>query len=244
MSMRAGSGPPLVIFHHSTGSAGWIPLYDRLAADFEVTVPDLPGYGQSTMPEWAREPRDLAILMLQWLRAQELGDVTLVGLGFGGWVAAELATMDHTLLASLTLVGAPGLLPEAGEYLDQMLIDYPEYARASFRDEATANAHLGEEIDPNLSTLWQFNRVMTARISWKPYMYNRRLAPLLAGVHTAALIVRGSEDRVIPASVAHQYMRALPAAECITVEGAGHLVELEEPERVADLIRARTRQRA
>src|SRR5690606_30695346 len=115
--MQQGTGRPLLMLHHSTGSIGWTPFYDRLVEDFEVIVPDLPGYGQSTMPQWPRHPRDLVILVLQYLRELNLDeDVTLVGLGFGGWVAAELATMSPEALSSLVLIGSPGLLPDEGEY--------------------------------------------------------------------------------------------------------------------------------
>ena len=54
----------------------------------------MPGYGQSARPEWAREPRDLAILLLQALCRLGLSRVALVGLGFEEFVAAEMATMS------------------------------------------------------------------------------------------------------------------------------------------------------
>jgi pimeloyl-ACP methyl ester carboxylesterase len=237
-SMRAGSGDPLLVLHHSTGNTGWNHFHQCLSDGFEVIVPDLPGYGQSAMPDWAREPRDLAILMLQYLRAQELGGVHLVGLGFGGFIAAEMATMSPERLASLVLIGAPGLKPDEGEILDQMLMDHGEYAKAGFRDEATASHHLGEEIDRELTSLWQFNRVMTARICWRPYMFNPRLPALLPGVPIPTLLVWGGADRVVPLSIARQYERGLPDARLELVEEAGHLVEVEEPQRVADLVKA------
>ena len=60
--LKGGTGPAIVTLHHSTGSIGWLPLHERLAERFTVYVPDLPGYGQSERPDWARDPRDLAIL--------------------------------------------------------------------------------------------------------------------------------------------------------------------------------------
>src|ERR1700741_4341663 len=101
---RRGPGPRIVVLPHSFGSPGWIPLYERLAEQAEVLVPDLPGFGHSGQPTWARDVRDLAILMGAWLRKQDLGPVTLVGCGFGGWVAAELASMQPQVLSRLVLV--------------------------------------------------------------------------------------------------------------------------------------------
>ena len=82
--LKGGAGTPVVVLHHSTGNPGWIPFYERLAERASVYVPDMPGYGQSARAEWAREPRDLAILLLQALRRLGLESPTLVGLGFGG----------------------------------------------------------------------------------------------------------------------------------------------------------------
>jgi pimeloyl-ACP methyl ester carboxylesterase len=242
-SMRAGSGSPLLVLHHSTGSIGWSPFYERLAEHHEVDVPDLPGYGQSEMPEWARDPRDLAVLMLHYLRNRRLEDATVVGLGFGGFIGAEMASMDPDAMAQLVLVGAPGLRPEEGEIHDQMLTEHTEYVKMGFRDEETATRHLGEEIDKNVTALWQFNRVMTARVSWRPYMWDGRLPHLLPEITTPTLLVYGEADRIVPRAVAQQYERGLPNARLEIVPGAGHLVEIEEPDTVAGLVRAHVEER-
>ena len=93
----AGSGRDLVVLHDDIGSPGWLPFYDALAAGCRVTVPTLPGWGSSTRPEWARDARDIAILTRQLLTRLNLGPVSVVGLGFGGWLAAEIATMCDSM---------------------------------------------------------------------------------------------------------------------------------------------------
>jgi pimeloyl-ACP methyl ester carboxylesterase len=229
----------VVVLHHSTGNPGWLPFHQSLADRFRVYVPDMPGYGQSERPEWAREPRDLAVLMNQTFEAQNPeGGVHLVGLGFGGFVAAEMATMNQSMLKSLTLVGAAGTQPREGEILDQMMVDYPEYVQAGFRDEGAYNKVFGEEGADNMKELWDFSREMTARLTWKPYMFNRRLVPLMAGVQTKTLLIWGENDAVIPLDCAKQFQESLPISELKVVPGAGHLVELEDPSGTADLIAA------
>ncbi|MBI5948311.1 MAG: alpha/beta hydrolase [Chloroflexi bacterium] len=240
--MQGGRGSPVVVLHHSTGGPGWIPLFERLSAQHTVVAPDMPGYGQSERPEWAREPRDLAILMNAAIDRLGLTGVTLVGLGFGGFVAAEMATMNPSRLKALVLVGAPGLQPEEGEIADQMMVDYEDYVKAGFRDEAAYTAVFGETAAQDIKTLWDFSREMTARLTWKPYMFNRRLAPLLKEVRTPTLIVWGEKDAVVPPACGRQYKRALPNARLEVVAGAGHLVELEEADRVAKLIAAHAAQ--
>lgn len=234
--LQGGNGEPVVILHHSTGNVGWLPFFEHLAERFAVTVPDMPGYGQSERPEWAREPRDLAILLNELLDRLDLEQVTLVGLGFGGYVAAEMATMNQNRLKRLVLIGSAGLQPEKGEIADQMMVDFHEYVRAGFRSDEAYERVFGAELDPSVKELWDFSREMTARLTWKPYMFNRRLNHTLREVRVPTLLVWGSEDKIVPPECAEQFARILPNARAEIVQGAGHLVEYEEPERIAKLI--------
>lgn len=235
--LQQGSGDPVVVLHHSTGNPGWIPFYEQLAAKHAVTVPDLPGYGQSARPEWAREPRDVAVLMNQALDLLGLtSGVSLVGLGLGGFIAAEMASMDQRRLRTLTLIGAAGVQPPEGEILDQMLVDFVDYVKAGFRSDAGFTEIYGEEVQPGVKELWDFSREMTARLTWKPYMFNRRLPQLLKEVKTPTLLVWGSRDVIVPLSAARLYKDSLANATLEVIDGAGHLVELEEPARIAQMI--------
>lgn len=234
--LQGGDGDPVVVLHHSTGNIGWLPFYENLAERFAVTVPDMPGYGQSERPEWAREPRDIAILLGELLDKLELEQVTLVGLGFGGFVAAEMATMNQGRLKRLVLIGSAGLQPDNGEIVDQMMVDFHEYVRAGFRDDAAYEKVFGVELDKSVKELWDFSREMTARLTWKPYMFNRRLAHTLQEVRVPTLLIWGSNDKIVPPVCADQFARALPNARVEMIDGAGHLVEYEEPARIAALV--------
>ena len=234
--LRGGRGDPAVVLHHSTGPIGWVPFHDELARRFAVHAVDLPGYGRSDRPGWARVPRDLAILLNRALEQLELEEVTLIGAGFGGFVAAEMATMTDARLRSLVLVGAAGIQPTEGEIMDQMVLKEEFYVQNSFRDEASFRAFYGEDETGELADLWDFSREMTARVTWRPYMFDRRLSHVLATVRTPTLLVWGEEDRVVPRSCAESYARALTNAQLEIVPEAGHVVEYEKPETVARLI--------
>lgn len=242
LRVLSGGNPdnePVVVLHHSTGNPGWLPFHEALAEKLRVYVPDMPGFGQSERPSWARDPRDLGIVLTQTNElAHSSGPVHLVGLGFGGFVAAEMATMNQSSLKSLTLVGAAGTQPRDGEILDQMMVDYPEYVQAGFKNEDAYNKVFGEEGAADMKDLWDFSREMTARITWKPYMFNRRLVPLMSGVQTKTLLIWGEKDAVIPLDCAKQFQDSLPNSELKVIPGAGHLVELEDPAGIAEIITA------
>lgn len=235
---RGGSGPPLVVLHHSIGPCAWSDGWDRLAADFCVCLPDLPGYGESERPTWARTPRDLAILLGLWLDAQGLAPASVVGLGFGGFLAAELATLSPRRLRNLVLVGAAGLLPAQGKILDQFLISHTDYVQAYFRDRSSYEKRFGSTPDIEQLLAWDESREMTARVAWKPYMYSRRLAALLCGVDVPSLVIWGEHDAVVPLECGERYARELPRARLEVVPGCGHAVDLERPDALIASIRA------
>ena len=233
---RSGSGPTAIKLHHSTGNPGWMPVDEVLAEEFDLIVPDLPGYNQSDRPAWARSVRDIAVLTGHFIETLELEDVVLIGCGLGGWVAAELASMNNHAISHLIVTGAPGLKPNEGLIEDQIKMDWDEYVQLSF----SSNEHYEQTYGPDAADvykeLWDYSREMTARLTWKPWMYNRSLEPLLSLVDTSALVVWGSDDRIVPQICGEQYKNALTGSKLEIVEGAGHCVEHEQPEIFRDLI--------
>ena len=87
---RAGRGRPVVVLHHETGTLDRLPFYDALAEHYDVLVPHHPGYSRSERPEWMRSVRDIAVIYRGLLSDLKLGNTAFVGLGFGGWIAAEM----------------------------------------------------------------------------------------------------------------------------------------------------------
>jgi pimeloyl-ACP methyl ester carboxylesterase len=235
---RAGSGTPLLVLHHDIGTLPTLPFYDALARDFTVLVPSHPGYDKSERPAWMRSVRDVAVVH-QWLLTQrDLRDVVVVGLGFGGWIAAEMATMAPRGFKKLVLVGAMGIKPERGAIADQALVSYIDYVRLGFADQAAYDRLYGAETPTATLEQWDLNREMTFRIAWKPYMYNPTLPHLLGGVATPTLVVWGREDRIVPLECGERYVKALPQARLEIVDGAGHFVEMEKPDVLARLVTA------
>lgn len=232
---RGGSGPTVLVLHHDIGTVERLPFYDALAARFDVVIPHHPGWGRSERPQWMRSPRDIAAIY-GWLLA-ELGatNVSLIGLGFGGWIAAEMASQAPRGFAKLMLVGAMGIKPAEGEYIaDQAIVSYIAYPKSGFHSEA-AFASIYGDVSTDQLEAWDIAREMVFRTAWKPYMYSQTLPHLLGGVRTPALIVWGDDDRIVPLSAAQAYARALPGSTLTTIPDCGHFAEMEKPDAVAKL---------
>ena len=82
-----------------------------------------------------RSVRDIAVQMQAVSAELSLDKPALLGLGFGGWVAAEMATMAPKGLSHLVVVGPFGIKPKEGYVLDQAIISYIDYPQAFFHDQ-------------------------------------------------------------------------------------------------------------
>ena len=109
--MRAGKGSPVVVLHRDIGTLEQLSFYDALAERHDVIIPIHPGYSEAPRPDWVRGVRDIAVLYRGMLDGLGLSGPALVGLGFGGWIAAEMATMAPANLSRLVLVGPMGVKP-------------------------------------------------------------------------------------------------------------------------------------
>jgi pimeloyl-ACP methyl ester carboxylesterase len=235
--LREGSGRPLLVLHHDVGNPGWLPFYDALSANFTVYVPSHPGFGKSDRPEWMRNVRDMAVVYGWLLQQLNLGPVRVIGLGFGGWIGAEMAMMCQDRISHLILMNPMGLQPHQGEILDQFLINTIDYVRSGFENQDKYVAQYTAE--PTLDQLeqWEINREMTSRIAYKPYMYDQTLPYLIGAVSTPTLIVWGAQNRIVPRICGEQYRDAIRGAKLELIPGAGHFLEMEKPAELAQMVK-------
>jgi pimeloyl-ACP methyl ester carboxylesterase len=233
---RGGDGPPVLVLHRDTGAPETSAFNDALAKSAHLMLPHHPGWGRSSRAEWMRSVRDLAVIHRGILAELGVKRPVLIGLGFGGWIAAEMATMAPADLAKLVLVAPMGIKPPEGDILDQAIVSYIDYARAGFNDQSAFDRIYGAEPTTDQLEAWDIAREMCFRIAWKPYMYSQTLAHLLPIVKVPALIVWGDKDKVVPPATAKRYLAALPNARLEVLEDCGHCVDLERPASLAELV--------
>lgn len=227
----AGSGPPVFVLPRDQGHPPRSEFLDDLAGNARVYYPWLAGFhgGNPDDWEWLTNVRDLAIVHRQMLDALDLERPAIVGLGFGGWVAAEIATMAAPQLRALVLVSPMGIKPENGYIYDQFLVSTEHYAQTAYHDQTNFREVYGSETTLEQLEAWETDREMVSRLAWRPYMYNPALPGLLSGVTTPALIAWGEDDQVVPVECAEAYRNALPNATVELVPNSGHAAEMEQP---------------
>ena len=106
---RGGSGQTLLLLHGAGGSANLKELASKLAEDFDVLLPDHPGFGLSDQSKRLSSVSDLAFYYLDFIQELGLKDIHLVGFSLGGWIAAEIAIRSTTNVKSIALVSSAGI---------------------------------------------------------------------------------------------------------------------------------------
>ena len=232
--LHGGEGPSLLLLHRDTGEVGWTALHDGLGAHYEVFAPIIPGFDGISLPRWVRCVRDLTCVLQRFVDGLGLASPRLVGLGFGGWIAAELLSARPTEYSALVLHAPMGLKPESGHYLDQFLMEPEDYVRLGFScDDAFQSCY--PEVSEETKDIWLAHRESAAQVAWRPYMYDASLPYRLAEVSVPTQVLASSSDRIVPAACSRQFAKLLDAGDVQAVTG-GHLAELESPSALATAI--------
>lgn len=242
--MRGGTGRPLLYLHSAAGEMTWMPFHDRLAAGRDVIAPAHPGFSNSEGLDRVDHIEDLVIHYLDLLDHLGLGQVDVVGLSLGGWLAAELATRNRERVRRLILVDAAGLYLQGFDQFEffQDPISNPgfpaEMRRRCFHDPTSeiARSFIPDQIPMDQVLMALRARQATARVAWNPYFYNPKLKTRLPRVKVPTLILWGDSDGLLPLDFAHAYQALIPGSELKVMEQCGHLPPIERPEEFAQAV--------
>ena len=237
--LRRGAGTPVLLLHGMDTVHPKAGFLDLLGRDAEIIAPSSPGFGNTQRPADFDTMYDLVHLYLAVLDELPYDKVALMGLSFGGWLAAEVAAASCHRLSKLILVDPVGIKlggPTDRDILDVFNVNPAEVRRRSWHDPAKA---------PDYDAMSDEELVIHARnwealclYAWHPLMYNPQLKHWLGRIRVPTLMLWGAGDRVVTPDYGRAYSRLIPGARFEIIEEAGHHPEIEQPERVAERVAA------
>jgi len=202
-----------------------------------VLAVDLPGHGRSTgapiptiggMADW----------VLNVLNEMKIQKAAIVGHSMGALVATELASRHPSRVERIALIGVAYPMKVGEAYLEAAKRNDPAAFDMSVIWGHAAAVPLGANPNPGM---WMYGDTL-ARL--------RRLAPgvlhndlkachdyAFAGdVQCPALFILGSRDVMTPPRNAKALMEKIPQAKSTVIEGSGHSLMAEAPDKTLDAL--------
>jgi pimeloyl-ACP methyl ester carboxylesterase len=233
-----GQGAPVGFLAGLSGLPNWSPFLDRLAERHRVVVPSLPGFPGALGHDRLDDIADWVTAVLDLLDGAGLYGADLIGASVGGMLAAEVAALSRASVKHLVLIAPFGLYDDAEPSTD-FFATTPENLPgllAARTDRLAERVSVPDGVD---AAEWaiELTRAHTAaaRLLW-PFG-ERGLGKRLHRITARTLIVWGTADRILPASYADRFARAIAGPTAVrTIEGAGHLVDVDAPEELATAV--------
>jgi pimeloyl-ACP methyl ester carboxylesterase len=238
---EAGRGVPLLFLHGAGGLLPQEPFLDALAERFHVFAPVWPGFGEEGGEELLEDMLDFTLHGWDVAEALGLERPHLVGHSMGGMIAAEMAALNPAALDRLALIAPAGVWLDAHPIPDLFAMTPFELPKVLFADPKagervlTAGLDLGSNEALKAFMVGNARRLGTAGKILFP-VPNRRFSKRAYRMTAKTLICWGAEDRLIPPVYAEAWQRLIPGAEIARIDGAGHMVTLEQPRALADAL--------
>lgn len=240
----AGQGPPLLlVMGYGLPGSAWALMLPYLSA-FQVAYFDNRGTGQSRsapvgaisafIPTAAGDA--LAVMdALGWQSAH------VFGISMGGMIAQEIALRAPERVRSLVLGCTSCGKPAPTEAQRQAILDLqrgmslmatdPEECARVVLPLSFPASYLAAHPEVVALTAMAFKALPTAAA---PAIEGDELNPWhsadrLAGIRAPALVVHGTDDRLIPVAHGYRLFEGLPNAELRVIKGAGHSFSAHDP---------------
>jgi len=222
----AGKGRLPFVLVHGLGLSHrcMMPVAECLAPDFDVFVPDLPGFGESGHPKRGLSIPGLADWLAAWMNAAGLGrGAALLGNSQGCQVIADLAARHPGLAAACVLQG-PTTPPGERTWLRQFIL---------WRENQRWNP---PSLGPPTWSAYRhagYARVLrTFQLGLDDHLEDK-----LPRVAAPTLVVRGQHDLICREPWAEEVARRLPDGRLVLIPGVAHTLVFTAPEQLATVSR-------
>jgi pimeloyl-ACP methyl ester carboxylesterase len=241
---RSGPGPTLLLLHYWGGSGRtWNRMLTHLNPRIPVAYYDQRGWGRSnTLPG----PYDLAQLADDARAVVNAlnSDVVLVGHSMGGKVAELVAGQQDSAVTRLVLIAPappqppPTITPQFREQLAHAY-DSPETVAQAIDHVLTARpldaALRRSVIEDSLSG------APAARTEWALHGIAEDVTAAARRISVDTTVIAASGDLVEPVDVLRNHLLPfIPSVRLEVLEGPGHLIPLEAPDELAELLNSVT----
>jgi 3-oxoadipate enol-lactonase len=237
-----GEGPPLFLLHSLLSDrASFDAVVPELSQSFRVIVPELPGFGQSKAV--SGDLTGVADRIAEAVGDAAGGeDAIVLGNGYGGFVALQMAIRHPGLAAKLVLADCGAAFSEAGrEAFRNMAVASKAKGLTAITDTAMRRL-FAPEFQAQHPDLMRDRREAFLRTD--PEVFRAAcdalaaldLRPQLSDVNVPVLVLVGEHDEATPPPMSHELAALLPNARLKIISGCAHVPQLQSPEMFLEAI--------
>ncbi len=218
------NAPVLLLLHGSPlASRAWDDMIPYLENEFRLVIPDLPGFGGSSLdiPNYSMQAHGL--YMSEFLENLDIRDAHAVAYSQAGGVALWLNEYTPGRLSSITMLAAVGVqeLELMGNYGLNRALYGLQWAVLALIQEGFP--HFG----------WMDTFPVNRAYARNFYDSDQRpLRNHLEQAQLPLLILQGESDTFVPPAVSREHYRIVPHSEYAGIDG-DHLMQFRQPEVVA-----------
>ncbi|MCG6875887.1 MAG: alpha/beta hydrolase [Betaproteobacteria bacterium] len=237
--VQTGRGPDLLLVHSLLAErSSFDQVLPALAARFRVTAPDLPGYGGTApLPEPVKI-EDYADWVAELIRTLDLPtSTTVLGNGFGGFVATALAVRHGALFDKLIVADAlPGFPAPAKEPLRALAARVASQGMEGALDIAIRRMFPEDYIAANPGIVAERKEALLRAADAGAFqraalaLTKLDLASELAKIRNPTLVICGALDQTTPPQIARQLAEGISGARYEEIPECGHCPQVQKPD--------------
>jgi pimeloyl-ACP methyl ester carboxylesterase len=235
-----GAGPTLVLVHaFPFDRRMWSEELARLSDTRRVVAVDLRGFGES--PLWGEPTVDeLADDVVALLDELGVAMASVCGLSMGGYVALSIAERHRGRVAALVLADTRAAADSDVAKLarEATMRKVRDDGPAAFLDgvpERLLSRHASDDLRQRVRDLC-VDRAETILAATRALAHRPDRTSLLPRIDCPTLVICGGEDTTSPAPEMRSLAAQIPGAEYVEIAGAGHLSNLEAPDRFDEAV--------
>jgi pimeloyl-ACP methyl ester carboxylesterase len=251
---EAGEGPAVLLLHGwPTSSFLWRNVMPPIARRRRVLALDLPGFGSSDKPTDVTYSYEFYTGAVRgFLDALEIGDVALGLHDLGGPVGMRFALDDPSRVRAIALTNTLLYQEDSTELLEKFVeglqtpgvresFTSPQGLEAALRLGTNSEAAVTEEtiagmVEPFAS---DEDRLALAKAGAElEDAVTATIARDLPSLRVPVRMIYGRQDRILESieETVGRLQRDLPQLEVTALDGPGHFLQEEDPERLGELL--------
>lgn len=228
-----GTGDPVVLVHgHPFDRSMWRPQVERFSASHRMIVPDLRGYGQSTVVPGKTTLDVFATDIASLLDRLEIDRFVLGGLSMGGQIVMEFYRRFPDRVRGLLLADTfPGAeTPEGRRARNEMADRLLREGMGPYAEEVIWKMVARGNDSEHVMQMMKNAPPEGAAAALRGRAERPDYTELLRDISVPTLVAVGRLDEYTPVAEAERMHSLIPGSTLCVVEGAAHMPNLERPE--------------